>query len=272
MRFLLVASFFFALLPPKPADSQPPDKRVDTTYTVVDVPQSIVAEIPDVKESLNAALKKATTDKEAFTIINGKLRIYKNLPLRLRKQTGEGHFKYVVYYVAAPAVAQTRLVDIKATKGIIDETVYRRHQFASALTDTVAALDTLRLRVFPADFNWKITDYVLRFSAGGETYESELSSEGTNTLLFCPEDLPEKGRAYSCILRHKGTGTTVAAFWLRFLDDAAQTELRSVAESLNENSTTSVGRVRHLQVYASGYWGQMQAENIRRWLQKKGIK
>ena len=265
MRFLFVTTLFFLLLLSKTAGSQ-------TTYKVVDVPQSVVTEMPDVKESLNAALKNVATDKEAFAVINVKLRSYKNLPLRLRKQNGEHQFQYAIYYVSAPTIAQTRLIDIKATKDMIDETVYRQHQFATILTDTVTVLDTLRLRIFPADFNWKVTDYVLRFMADGETYDSELSSEGGNTLLFCPEDLPEKGSIYSCALRHKSTGTTAAAFWLCFLDDTAQTELRDVAEALNENGITLANRVRHLQIYASDYWGHMQAENIRRWLVKQGVK
>ncbi|HYF33560.1 MAG TPA: hypothetical protein VD993_20690 [Chitinophagaceae bacterium] len=265
--FLLIAICF----PFNPSLAQ--DNKVQV-FKVVTIPSNIAMEHPGIKDSLNKQLAKALSKQDAFRIVNNQLKAYKNYPIHIRQQLQDNKFNYLIYYVTAPKETGISIVDVKASRDIIDEDIFKKYQLQLFFTDTISIIDTLRISIYPDDFNYRIKDY--HVLAGDDGLQKiYLPFKGPNTLLLCAADFASlEKQPVKCELHHRSLKEKpVSTFHVRFLGPRELEELRGVAETIiaenRGNHLFSDANVMvHLKEYARVRWGVIQGKNLSWWLKK----
>jgi hypothetical protein len=240
-------------------------------FKIVQMPAVITNEMKGVKAELNEKLKAVTSSSQAFSIVNARLTKFKGTPVRLRQLTGNVS-QYYWYYVGGVSASRTNIVDIKASRDVIDEKIYQKHQLRLLFQDTLAIIDTLVLQIFPSDFRYKNADYYLQ----NENQERiALPSRGRNEVLIISSMVGEPvGVPVVYTLFNKSEEEKkIASFYLRSLRDEDLEEFAAVAASVKEDMTAAgdfqdAAFMTHLQEYARSRWGTMQKSNIAAWLGK----
>jgi hypothetical protein len=237
------------------------------------IPDQIVVDHPGIKTTLNKQLAKATSTHEAFVILNKQLKTYKNALVTIRQQLPENRFNYLGYFIGAPKEDRTLIVDIKGTRDIIDENIYKKYQLQLFFSDTIAVIDTLKLAIYPSDFNYSITNYYIITNNEAAKRKVRLPSESGNILMLCQTDFSKMQQPINCLLYNGDADKMITGFYLRFLGKEELKELYNIAQSLMEESgdddkASKASIAAHLQKYIKARWGNMQSNTIYSWLEK----
>ena len=235
-------------------------------FSIVGMSKTISLSRPHARDSLNRKIIKANNSAEVFAAIDKQLNGYHNQLVKVMETMPDGSHHYFAYYVAAPSRTSTTIVDVTGSRDIVEETIYNKYQFAVLFSDTLAVIDTLLVKVLPADFNFAIENYYMVIDG----QKLALPVQGRNTLAITSPSKP----FFAYTLYHATQSErSLGEGHLYFLNADDKEELLEVVTQLkNENKNNNAFTVNELAEqlipYIHANFGKINKAALVHWLEK----